>query len=120
MSTLPTPSEMFADVVFTRFAAGSFVAGQYEAGAATPFTLRAHVMPPDDEVLRDLEEGERARRPLLVVTKDELRTANEEAATAADRMTYQGDVFEAVRVQRFGSPLLPHYETIFLRLENAA
>lgn len=96
--TIPEISEHFATVTRRRRAAGAYVAGNWVDGTSSDASIVASVQPASHRDLLRLPEGLRTRSTVAVITDDDLRTANETAKLAADRIVYQGEDWEVVSV----------------------
>lgn len=82
-----------------RFAAGSYVNGLFVAGAETSSPIAATVQAPKREDLEQAPEGERIEGTVVIHTRSDLRTANEDAGTPADEVTVAaGERYKIVSV----------------------
>lgn len=91
-----------------RFAAGSRGSdGRYVAGASTDTTLQGSIQP-DGRVQATGEFGERTGAQWRVLTTSELRPVDQAAGTLADRVVWDGVVFE-VREEKQWTAVLPHH-----------
>lgn len=82
-----------------RKAPGSYVDGQWVEGTNTSLAIRAVVQAPKEADIRQLPEGERTEAFVAIWTRAELRTADENLQTEADRVTSEaGDTYKITRV----------------------
>jgi len=102
-----------------RFAADTRGAdGRTVKGAAVDVIVWASVQPASDDDLQTLPEGERSRQAKTLLSKSELRVADEELRLPADHALIDGDVFEVRRVSRERA-ILPHYRAVVVKLQEA-
>jgi hypothetical protein len=92
-------------VTLTRSAPGSYSAtGFYSADSTTDSEVLAIIAPASPRELEMLPEGERTKEVISVFTKEQLRTLVEgTGGTPADRITYNGKVWEVKQVNDYGS-----------------
>lgn len=110
----------FTDVTRKRYAAGTWVAGGFVAGAATSSTIKASVQPATGRDLLRLNEGLRTRDVVKVFAAlGDLRTADETAATPADRVVHLGEEYEVVEVEAWAMAQMPHVEALAVRADRA-
>lgn len=88
--------------------------GRNEAATSTDADFQANVQPLTGEALMRLEEGQRARKPVLVMTTTELRTMDATTNTAPDVVVIDTVEHEVIAVERF-TTFLPHYEAVAIR-----
>jgi len=113
---IPTPKGQYkTPIVITRPAAG----GTYDArgfyvggGAASTINTTASVQPASSKDLLLLPEGERTRETIKVYTGTELFTANIAASRPADRLAYDGRVFEIMNVSTYKMGQLDHTKAL--------
>lgn len=76
------------------------------------------VLKSSDTIL--LPEADRSKACLKVYTKGEPLYGREEGinGTAADRFTWQGDVYEVMKVINYAMGVLNHYKAICMRVEK--
>lgn len=86
-------------VVVTRRAAGGHVDGVWTPGAESTFTVRGSLQPLTGRELLVVPEGERGRARWALYTTTELQTADEAAATDADRVAWRGRSLVVVKVE---------------------
>jgi len=110
---------MFATVTITRRAAGSYVDGRWAGGASSSLSIVASVQPdrPRPDELLHLPEGDRAREGLRLYTATEVRTANETNNTPADMVTWAGEQWEVVKVEKWPASIA-HYKALCLRVSR--
>lgn len=92
--------------------------GRATPGAAVDATIKGSIQPADDDDLQSLPEGERDREARVVLTKSDLRIADDENQTPADHLLIDGDAFEVRKVSRIRA-ILPHYRAIAVRLQES-
>lgn len=108
-------------VTLSRYPVGSTGSdGRYDPGTPTDSTIQAAVQPATGRQMETLPEGERQKRGLFIMTESELKTEEQMSAgpRSADRITYESEVFEVRKVEKFAM-ILPHYEAIAVRLDEA-
>lgn len=81
-----------------RTGAGNYVDGRWVDGTPTSVTIRAAVFSPSGRDLYDLPEGQRERIVWTIWSREELRTADEDAQTVADAVQIQGRWFRVFKV----------------------
>lgn len=109
------------DLELTRFAAGTRGAdGRFVAAGQPAVPFSGSVQPAPGRVLETLEEGERKRGVWLLFTRTELRTADLDAQTPADRVirVVDGREYEVREVHHWPK-LLTHYEVVLVGLKEA-
>lgn len=89
----PTPVKLI------RSAPGSYDKGRYVPGATTELEIVASVQPAGGRDLQRLPEGQRTRETIAVWSPNEIRTANDAAGAAADRIEWQGRTYEVQLVE---------------------
>lgn len=115
---LPLIPHLFDTYSKTTYAAGGYVDGRFVAGAGTTTEFTAYIEPIEPDELVDLDEGQRSRAAVRIITRELLQTANEKLGIQADRIDLDYEEYEVVRVSRFRSQTLPHYEAIALRIDR--
>lgn len=68
--------------------------GAWIPGAETPTTINAVIQNANADDLKVLPEGERSEEVIKIHTVTKLITADEETATAADEVEYQGGLYK--------------------------
>lgn len=86
----------------TRGASGTYTAGRLTPGETTTLTIAANVQPASGRDLLRLPEGLRTRETIAIWTAAELRTADEDAGTPADRVAYGGATYQVENVEGWG------------------
>lgn len=82
-----------------RRAPGAIVDHEWVPGAETSTPIRAVIQDPKEADIRQLPEGERVESFQTIWTRTELRTADEDAGTEADRVVSEnGQTFKITRV----------------------
>ncbi len=85
-------------VPVARTAAGTITLGRVTAGASSALSISASVQPATPEDMKRLPEGQRIDETIKLYTTTELKTVDVDAQTAADRITYDGQVYEVQQV----------------------
>lgn len=93
------------DVTLTRYAAGSWVSGNYVEGAGTDSTIRMSVQPLSGKDLLNLPEAQRTRRWMKGYTATAMMVCSESSKQRADRVAYDDTVFEVQTVERWRGDL---------------
>ena len=107
-------------ITLTRYAAGSYISGAWVNGAASVSTIYANEQPVTEHMLQRLPEGARQRGVKAWLTKTEIRTADQVASTAADRITgADGKVYEVDLVDQFRRGIVAHYEVLATRVQES-
>ncbi len=109
-----------------RYAAGSWVSGEYAPGASTDTTIAASVQPLDGDDLQSLDEGDRARRSRKLYTNTaQLRVALQSGASGstenlpADQVVIDTVVYEVRKVMHEGGiPALAHWKALVVALRE--
>lgn len=111
------PVEIFSTVTVTRWAAGSYsdTTGLFVDGASSTFTITASVQPASPQDLLHVEEGNRTKDIIVVWTETELTPGSEALGTIPDHITWQGNLYECHKVERYNMLALPHYKAIAIR-----
>jgi len=82
-----------------RAAGGSYVDGKWVAAGPTSETIRAAIQAPSAADLTQLPEGERTEAHVIIWSRSDLRTADEDAGTEADIITGEdGRSYKIVRL----------------------
>ena len=115
---LPPIPELFDTYSVKRRAAGGYSSGDFVTGAESTVTIKASIHPADGEELLNLPEGMRTRAGIVVHTKTQLITVNDETQRDPDRIVYQGEDWEVMRIEQYTTKTLPHYEALALRIER--
>lgn len=98
MSVADTVLAEAASYTVTRFAAGTRAKGVYTPGAGTAITRLMAVQPATGKEIDRLPEGARNRETLRCYSSEDLRAPEQGTSTGGDRFTYNGAVFEVVKV----------------------
>lgn len=101
----------------TRTAAGSSTLGRYTAGATSTFDIVASVQPVTGRDLLAMPEGLRADETRIVYTTTELRALT--AASDADVVAIDGEVWGVVQVERWQAFGGTHYRALAARRAGA-
>ena len=84
-------------------------------------TMKASVQPMDsDETIEESPGAERNRDGIRLYTVEELKSVNVSGQLKADIVTYLGEDFEVVRVNRYilHNCNLPHYKSFALKVNE--
>lgn len=101
-----------------RFAAGTYVAGKFVSGAITDTTVQASVQEATFKELQQLDEGERAMSPKVLLTEiDDWRVSEADGATEADHAIFDGATYK-VRLVSSEHPLIGHFQVTVLKLKE--
>lgn len=92
--------------------AGGYVDGEYQDGGTTQFDIVMSVQPLQGEELELLQKGERTRRYNKGYTVTRLFTASDSTSAKADRIAYDGTIFEVHSVERWVDGDLHHYKVM--------
>jgi len=110
------PSEIFQTVTVTRWSAGSYDSnGRFVDGSQSTIAITASVQPASPQDLIHVEEGNRTKDVIVAWTETELTPGNEALGTIPDHITWQGNLYECHKVERFNMGALPHYKAIAIR-----
>jgi hypothetical protein len=97
---------------------GGYVDGIYQEGSQSNFTITISIQPLQGRELELLPQGERTRRYCKGYTVTRLYTANESASTKADRVTYDGSLFEVQKSERWVDGDLWHYKVYLAEVND--
>jgi hypothetical protein len=109
-----------APITITRATPGAFVDGYWESGSPETMTVIASVQPLRGRELLALPEAQRVRHPIRIYAEAELHTADQEAGTTADVVTWKGNQYEVATVEDWTDGPLPHWKCTALKLQPAA
>lgn len=104
----------------TRREAGTYVNGRAVAGTESIVQVTANVQPVQKSTdTLVLPEADRSKAVIKVYTKGaELRQRKEGAnGWAADRFTWEGDLYEVMKVINYRMGVLNHYKALCSRVE---
>lgn len=88
----------------TRYAAGGYTNGLPNAGATTTLEIRASIQPMRGDELLRAPEGLRAAHGIKIYAgRDVVLRTVEAVGAQADRITYDGRVYQIQRVQPYGA-----------------
>jgi hypothetical protein len=111
---------MFTSVTVKRYAAGSWAAGVFTAGAQSTVTITASVQPAKPDELQNLSAAaRRSSAGIKVYSESELRTADEATGIQADRVSWEGEDWEVQAVSRHRLSNLAHYKALATRMDRA-
>lgn len=96
----------------TRYGAGSWVKGENVPGATTTFEVMMSIQPLNGTELLNLPEAQRTRRTVKAYAADRLFTAEQSLAAKADRVAYDGRVFEVQDAQNWTPTDLDHWKCV--------
>lgn len=101
-----------------RHAAGSYVDGRWAEGAETTVTIQANVHPFTDYQVSIMPESDRTKSWVWMFTADLVRQKKEGVGGyGADRFMWEGDLYEAMKVQKYSMTVQDHYEIKAARVE---
>ncbi|NIQ92380.1 MAG: hypothetical protein GWN93_26740 [Deltaproteobacteria bacterium] len=89
---------------------GGYVDGVFQQGSTSQFDIKVSMQPFSSKELLLLPEGERTRRHMKAYTATRLYTAEQSQASKADRLDYDGTVFEVQEVERWKLTDLNHFK----------
>jgi hypothetical protein len=120
MLTPPMLSTHSVTLVMTRRASATYVNGRPVPGATTTANVACNVQPvlkSSDTIL--LPEADRSRACLKLYSKGDpiLQLKEGPSGHAADRFTWQGDLYEVMMVINYAMGVLNHYKAICMRVE---
>lgn len=106
-------------VTLLRHAAGSYVDGEWIEGAETSVVIQANVHPFSDYQVMMLPESDRSRSWLWMFTSSEVRIKKEGISDphGADRFYWDGDLYEAIKSQKYSMSISDHFEIKAARVE---
>lgn len=105
-------------VVITRQTAGSYVDGEWVEGTDSSVTVQANVHPFTDYQVMLLPESDRTKAWLWFFTADPIRHKKEgTAGYGGDRFTWNGEVYEMMKVQQYQMGPRDHFEGKAARIE---
>lgn len=117
---MQTPGDIFETVTLRRYGAGSWSGGRWTSGSYTTVTITGSVQPGGMKELMTLEEGDRTKDMIAIWTQSPLYTENETIGTAADRIVWDGSLWQVRRVESHGkTPELHHYHAVAVREQKA-
>lgn len=105
-------------VTVTRFKPGQTVAGKFQADIEKVFTTPASVQPLGYKELVREDIGDRTREFIRIYTEVELMANDNDAQLKGDIIMFNGDKFEAQKVERWMHLNLPHFKTIAVRVNK--
>lgn len=94
-----------------RRAPGSYVNGDWVAGASVALLIQASVQPASDKDLKLLPEGRREEAAYAIYSRTEIRNA--------DIFVLFGFEHEVLQVAVWQNRVLPHYKAIAVRMQEA-
>lgn len=105
-------------VTFTRITQGSYVNGDWVEGTPSNIVIDANVHPFSDYQVFMLPEADRSRSWMWVFTASELRARKEGASGyGGDRFTWDGEVYEIMKTQKYSMSVQDHFESKATRVE---
>jgi hypothetical protein len=102
--------------LFTRYAAGAYVAGRFQPGSPLEIQMNAGVQPLTGKKQITLPEGKRIEDSIIVYTNEEVFPAKESQGIAADRLAYRGAEYECISCEPWQSGVAPHFKSIFSKV----
>ena len=94
---------------------GEWVNGIWQPGAPTTLTARCSVQPSNQNDMEMLPEGRRDRQAFTLYGRTELKMADDNAETNADRVEIYGDMFEVTHVERWTNGIINHFKSIVVK-----
>lgn len=105
-------------VDITRSSPGSYVAGEWVPGSTSIITIQANVHPFTDYQVMILPESDRTKSWLWVFSASELRQKKEgSSGYNGDRFTWNGEVYEVMKTQKYEMTVQDHFEAKAVRVE---
>lgn len=100
----------------TRFGAGAWVNGYFVPGSSVTIDVMMSIQPLNGTELVNLPEAQRTRRTVKAYSADRLFTSDQIAGTAADRVAYDGRVFEVHDCQNWTPMDLDHWKCVLVEV----
>ncbi len=104
---------------------GSMSNGYWVAGAEVPVTITASVQPANDKQRKNVPEGFDVDSALEIGTDTQLYIAERNKSPdqgnnwrKSDLLTYEGQKYEVVRLERWQNAVIPHYWYIIALPDN--
>jgi len=92
------PDQLFKTVSVKRYAAGSYVSGEWVEGAESSVDITAYIEPISEKTLQQrfklLPEGKRIQGAILIITTDELNLSSSPDSQSADMISWRGEDWE--------------------------
>jgi hypothetical protein len=105
-------------VTILRHAAGSYVEGEWVEGTESSVTIQANVHPFSDYQVSIMPESDRTKSWVWMFTSSEVRQKKEgTSGNGGDRFVWEGDLYEAMKVQKYSMTVQDHYEIKAARVE---
>jgi len=105
-------------VTILRHSQGAFVDGDWVEGAEQQVVIQANVHPFSDYQVMMLPESDRTKSWMWLFTASLVRQKKEGAnGNDADRVTWDGDLYEVRAVQNFKMGVQDHFEAKLVRIE---
>lgn len=105
----------------TRQTQGSYsnTSFDYTAGTTSTLTIKANVQPATKYQTLQLPEADRTKASIAIWTVSELRVQREgTGGNGADLISWNGEVWEVMQVERWQMGVLDHYHAIAVRRER--
>lgn len=118
-----TPIDPY-DLIATRYAAGAMdgTSGMWVEGSSSTVNLVAEVQTVKGKELERLQQGEKNREFKRLLSSTELKTADRNTKTSADRVVIEGNTFEikesAYHDDKVEPKELDHWTMYAVRLDN--
>ena len=106
---------------FTRYTAGQYVSGEYQAGNELTITARCSIQPYRDgeRRLTPREGGRWLDGFISIDSENELKTEDNDTQTLGDRVVYNGQTFEVMDVNYWPHiSNISHYECYGQRIDD--
>jgi len=106
-------------VTLLRHTAGSYIDGEWVEGVETTVDIMANVHPFTDYQVSIMPESDRSKSWLWMFTSSEVRVKKEGSADphGADRFYWDGDLYEAMKSQKYSMSIRDHWEIKATRVE---
>lgn len=106
-------------VTLIRRSLEQYVNGRLQASSETQVNILANVQPVlKSTATQMLEQIDRSKAVLELYSKDEIRMRREgSGGWNADRFTWNGELFEVMKVVHWNMGVLDHYHAVAMRVE---
>lgn len=104
----------------TRYGTGAYVNGLYVPGSTSTFQAMMSIQPVKGPELLKLQEGERTRNFMKGYSDTQLFTARQSPSAKADRVTFQGIVFEVQISDPWNPTDFDHWKVLLAEVNPGA
>lgn len=113
------PSSLIGAITLTRYAAGSYVAGEWVPGASSSVSVTgmAHRQTADEDLINRVG-GTYQDGFIRLYTNEQVFTADKSAGKLADRVTWLDNVYEIVEVVYMPQLSLGHYRSVCRKVDE--